>query len=147
MKKFLSLIAVVCSVVVLTGCGNKTIVCDGSLTESGVTADVKVTGDFAGSKMTKQTIEMEFDLTDYLQYADIDDYYESFQTQYAQFEEYEGISIDVTKGDNSIIVVMIVDLDKVDENTYKQLGIGNGELEVSTKAFIDDFTDMGFTCK
>ena len=147
MKKFLSCLAIFMYAIVLTGCGDKTVVCSGDITESGVTANVKVTGDFASNKLTKQTIEMEFDLTDYLEYADIDTFYESFKTQYAQFDGYEGISIKVSKGNNSIIVVMEIELDKVDEKTYKQLDLGDGDLEVSSKAFIKSFEDMKFTCK
>ena len=147
MKKFLSCLAVFMCAIVLTGCGDKSMTCEGDMTESGVTANVKVTGDFSGDKLTKQTIQMEFDLTNYLQYADIDTFYESFKTQYAQFDEYEGITTDVTEGSSSIIVVMEVDLDKVDEKTYKELDLGSGDLEVSSKAFKKEFVDMGFTCK
>ena len=148
MKKFLLMICLFLCPLVLTGCGgSKTVSCEGNITESGVTAAVKVTGDFNNNKLSKQTIEMKFDLTDYLEYADIDTYYESFKEQYAQFDEYEGISTDVTKGDNAIIVVMEIETDKIDESTYEQLDIGNGSLKVSSAEFIKEFTDMDLTCK
>ncbi len=148
MRKFLLVICLFLCPFMLTGCGgNKTVSCEGNITESGVTAAVKVTGDFNGNKLAKQTIEMKFDLTDYLEYADIDTYYESFKEQYSQFDEYEGISTDVTKGDNAIIVVMEVETDKIDESTYKKLDIGNGSLKVSSAEFIKEFTDMDMTCK
>lgn len=147
MKKFLSCVAVFVLAVVLTGCGKKTLTCSGDITQSNVTAAVKVTGNFESDKLVKQKIEMEFDLTNYLQYADIDTFYDSFKTQYSAFDEYEGISTSVSKGDNSIIVVMDVDLNKVDEDTYKKLDLGSGSLEVSSKAYTEEFTDMGLTCK
>lgn len=147
MKKIISCVAIFMFVIVLTGCGKKSLTCSGDMTESGITAGVKVVGDFENDKLVKNNIEMEFDLTEYLEYADIDTFYDSFKTQYAVFDEYEGISTNITKGDNSIIVVMEVDLKKVDEATYKKLNIGSGSLEVSTKGFKDEFTDMGLTCK
>ena len=147
MKKILASFALVLFAIISTGCGDKTVVCSGDMTESGVTANVSVTGNFSGDKLKEQIIKMEFDLTDYLQYADIDTFYESFKTQYAAFEEYEGVSIEVAKKEKAILVTMTVDLEKVSEEDYEELGFGSGKLEVSSKAYIKEFTDMGLTCK
>lgn len=147
MKKFLSCIAIFVFAVVLTGCGKKSLTCEGDMTQSGITAGVKVTGDFDGSKLVKQTIEMEFDLTSFLQYADIDTFYDSFKTEYGKFDEYDGISTNVEKGDNSILVTVEMDLEKVDDKAYKELNLGSGNVEVSLKQFQSEFEDMGLTCK
>lgn len=147
MKKFLSCIAVLVFAVVLTGCGKKSLTCEGDMTQSGITAGVKVTGDFNGDKLVKQTIEMDFDLTSFLQYADIDTFYDSFKTEYGKFDEYDGISTKVEKGESSIIVTVEMDLEKVDEKAYKELNLGSGNVEVSLKQFQSEFEDMGLTCK
>lgn len=147
MKKFLSCVAIFVFAVVLTGCGKKSLTCEGDMTQSGITAGVKVTGDFKGDKLVKQTIKMEFDLTNFLQYADIDTYYDSFKTEYGKFDEYDGISTKVEKGESSIIVTVEMDLEKVDDKAYKELNLGSGNVEVSAKQFQSEFEDMGLTCK
>ena len=147
MKRFLSCVAIFVFAVVLTGCGKKSLTCEGDMTQSGITAGVKVTGDFDGSKLVKQTIEMEFDLTSFLQYADIDTFYESFKTEYGMFDEYDGISTKVEKGENSILVTVEMDLKNVDEKAYKELNLGSGNVEISLKQFQSEFEDMGLTCK
>ena len=147
MKKILVSFTLVLFTVISTGCGSKKVVCSGEISQSGITANVEVTGEFASSKLKKQIITMEFDLTKYLEYADIDTYYESFKTQYAKFNEYEGVSTEVTKKEKSLVVTMTVDLEKVSKDDYEELGFGSGNLEVSSKAYIDEFTDMGLTCK
>lgn len=147
MKKFLSCIAIFVFAVVLTGCGKKSVTCEGDITQSGITADVTVTGDFNSDKLVKQTIIMEFDLTSFLQYADIDTFYESFKTEYGKFDEYDGISTKVEKDENSILVTVEMDLEVVDEQTYKELNLGSGNIEVSANKFVSEFEDMGLTCK
>lgn len=147
MKKFMSIISMFMILITLTGCGKKSITCSGDLTESDITVAVKVTGDFKSDKLLTQTIIMEFDLTEYLEYSDIDTYYESFKTQYSKFDEYEGITTNVEKVNNSLIVTLKIDLTKVDDETYEELDLGSGDVDVTTKAYISEFTDMGFTCK
>lgn len=147
MKKFLSCIAIFVFAVVLTGCGKKSVTCEGDITQSGITAGVTVTGDFNSDKLVKQTIIMEFDLTSFLQYADIDTFYESFKTEYGKFDEYDGISTKVEKDENSILVTVEMDLEVVDEQTYKELNLGSGNIEVSANKFVSEFEDMGLTCK
>ncbi len=147
MKKLISCVAIFMFAVVLTGCGKKSLTCEGDMTQSGITAGVKVTGDFDGDKLVKQTIDMEFDLTNFLQYADIDEFYESFKTEYGKFDEYDGISTNVEKKEKSILVTVEMDLEKVDEKAYKELNLGSGNVEVSAKKFKSEFEDMGLTCK
>lgn len=146
MKKIISLGIVCMFSIILTGCGKKTLICEGSITDAGLTSAVKVTGNFENDKLKNQYIEMDFDLTNYLQYADIDTYYDSFTTQYEEFNNYDGITVSVSKGETSIKVDMDIDLSKVDEETYKMLEVGNGSLEVSSKAFEEEFINMGLTC-
>ncbi len=147
MKKFLSCITIFVLAIVLTGCGKKSITCEGDITESDITAGVKVIGDFDNDKLVKQTIEMDFDLTNYLQYADIDVYYEGFKNQYDKFNEYEGISTKLSKNEKSVIVTVEMDFSKIDKDTYKELNFGTGSVEVSLSKFKEEFADMGLTCK
>lgn len=147
MKKLLFCITVLALTVSLTGCGKKTVTCEGDITESEITAEVKVIGDFNNDKLVKQTIEMNFDLTNYLQYADVDAYYEGFKSQYDKFNEYEGISTKLSKSETSIIVTVEMDFAKIDKDTYKELNFGTGSAEVSLSKFKDEFADMGLVCK
>ncbi len=146
MKKFLSFVFIFVVAIILTGCGKKTITCEGDITEGNITSAVKVTGNFENDKLKSQNIEMIFDMTDFLQFADIHTYYNAFKEQYETFNDYEGITSTVSQGENTIKVVMEVDLENVDEETYKRLDVGNGSLEVSSKAYIEEFKDMGLTC-
>mgnify|MGYP000136241918 FL=1 len=146
MKKFLSFVFIFVVAITLTGCGKKTITCEGDITEGNITSAVKVTGNFENDKLKSQNIEMIFDMTDFLQFADIHTYYNAFKEQYETFNDYEGITSTVSQGENTIKVVMEVDLENVDEETYKRLDVGNGSLEVSSKAYIEEFKDMGLTC-
>lgn len=146
MKKFLSFVFIFVVAITLTGCGKKTITCEGDITEGNITSTVKVTGNFENDKLKSQNIEMIFDMTDFLQFADIHTYYNAFKEQYETFNDYEGITSTVSQGENTIKVVMEVDLENVDEETYKRLDVGNGSLEVSSKAYIEEFKDMGLTC-
>ena len=146
MKKFLSFVFIFVVAITLTGCGKKTITCEGDITEGNITSAVKVTGNFENDKLKSQNIEMRFDMTDFLQFADIHTYYNAFKEQYETFNDYEGITSTVSQGENTIKVVMEVDLENVDEETYKRLDVGNGSLEVSSKAYIEEFKDMGLTC-
>ena len=146
MKKFLSFVFIFVVAITLTGCGKKTITCEGDITEGNITSAVKVTGNFENDKLKSQNIEMIFDMTDFLQFADIHTYYNAFKEQYETFNDYEGITSTVSQGENTIKVVMEVDLENVDEETYKRLDVGNGSLEVSSKAYIEGFKDMGLTC-
>lgn len=146
MKKFLSFVFIFVVAITLTGCGKKTITCEGDITEGNITSAVKVTGNFENDKLKSQNIEMIFDMTDFLQFADIHTYYNAFKEQYETFNDYEGITSTVSQGENTIKVVMGVDLENVDEETYKRLDVGNGSLEVSSKAYIEEFKDMGLTC-
>lgn len=146
MKKFLSFVFIFVVAITLTGCGKKTITCEGDITEGNITSAVKVTGNFENDKLKSQNIEMIFDMTDFLQFADIHTYYNAFKEQYETFNDYEGITSNVSQGENTIKVVMEVDLENVDEETYKRLDVGNGSLEVSSKAYIEEFKDMGLTC-
>ena len=146
MKKILSFVFIFVVAITLTGCGKKTITCEGDITEGNITSAVKVTGNFENDKLKSQNIEMIFDMTDFLQFADIHTYYNAFKEQYETFNDYEGITSTVSQGENTIKVVMEVDLENVDEETYKRLDVGNGSLEVSSKAYIEEFKDMGLTC-
>ena len=146
MKKFLSFVFIFVVAITLTGCGKKTITCEGDITEGNITSAVKVTGNFENDKLKSQNIEMIFDMTDFLQFADIHTYYNAFKEQYETLNDYEGITSTVSQGENTIKVVMEVDLENVDEETYKRLDVGNGSLEVSSKAYIEEFKDMGLTC-
>ncbi len=147
MKKLLYCVTVLVLTITLTGCGKKSVTCEGDMTESNITAGVKVVGNFDNDKLVKQTIEMDFDLTNYLQYADVDAYYEGFKNQYDKFNEYEGISTNLSKGEKSIIVKIEMDFTKIDKETYKELNFGTGNAEVSLSKFKDEFVDMGLTCK
>lgn len=147
MKKLLFFFIALIGITILTGCGKKEILCEGEMNQSDITAKIKVTGNFENDKLVKQLNELEFDLTNYLEYANLDTYYETFKTEYIKYNDYDGISTDVKKGENSVIVSMEIDLKKVDEDSYKKLNFGSGSLEVSSKIFKKEYLDMGLTCK
>jgi len=147
MKKFLFLIIMTTILITLSGCGKKTVTCEGNIIESDVASTVKVVGNFDNDKLKSQTIERLFDMTNYLQYADITTYYSSFQEEYEKFNEYEGITASVSKeNDTTLKVVINIDLEKVDDETYQSLNIGNGSIEVSSVAFIEEFENNNLTC-
>lgn len=147
MKKFLFYTTILLLTILLTGCGKKSVECFGDVTQEELTSKIKVVGNFDKDKLVKQKIEMEFDLTNYLQYADIDSYYDGFKTQYDEFNEYDGISTKVEKVESSIIVTVEMDLEKIDEKTYKELDLGSGSVEISSKKFQSELEDMNLTCK
>ena len=147
MKKNISKILFLVLIGFLTGCGKKTLVCNGSINQNDVNYEVSVTGNFINDKLNMQTIKMETDLSNYLQYTTIESFYELYKEQYEKFNEYNGISTTVTKGDNSVIVVMEIDLNKVDSETYQKLDVGSGSLEISLEAFKEEFEKMDFTCE
>lgn len=147
MKKFLSYTTILVLTILLTGCGKKSVTCSGDVTQNDLTASIQVIGNFDKDKLVKQMIEMRFDLTNYLQYADIDSYYDGFKNQYDKFNEYDGISTKVEKDESSILVTVEMDLEKIDEKTYKELDLGSGSVEISAKKFQSELEDMSLTCK
>ncbi len=147
MEKFLSYTVILFLIILLTGCGKKSVTCSGDITQDDLTASIQVVGDFDKDKLVNQTIEMKFDLTNYLQYANIDSFYEGFKNQYDRFNEYDGISTKVLKGDKDITIEVSMAFDKIDKDAYKELDLGTGNVEISLSKFIDEFTDMGLTCK
>lgn len=147
MKKFLSYTTILVLTILLTGCGKKSVTCSGDVTQNDLTASIQVIGNFDKDKLVKQMIEMRFDLTNYLQYADIDSYYDGFKNQYDKFNEYDGISTKVEKDESSILVIVEMDLEKIDEKTYKELDLGSGSVEISAKKFQSELEDMSLTCK
>ncbi len=146
MKKFLLTIILISSVF-STSCGNKNIICEGTLSEEDFSSKMTVTGEFKNDKLYNQIIQMEIDLTDYLSIADIDTYYESFKTTYEEYNNYEGIITKVDKSDTSIFITMTIDLTKIDEQIYSELGLGNENLDFTSTTYINSLTDMGLTCK
>lgn len=147
MKKFLSYTTILVFIILLTGCGKKSVECSGDVTQNDLTASIKVFGDFDKDKLVKQKIEMKFDLTNYLQYADIDSYYDGFKNQYDKFNEYDGISTKVEKDESSVLVIVEMDLEKINEEAYKELNLGSGSVEISSKKFQSELEDMNLTCK
>ena len=131
----------------LTGCREKNINCEMNIKEKNISSNVFVNGVFDNDKLVKQSIKISFDLSEYLEYADIDTYYENFKNEYSSYDNVEGVLLDISKNDNNIIINIQIDLEKIDPETYKELDFGNGNVIVSSKVFENEFVDMGFTCK
>ena len=144
MKKILIMFSVI---MFLTGCREKNINCEMNIKEKNISSNVFVNGVFDNDKLVKQSIKISFDLSEYLEYADIDTYYENFKNEYSSYDNVEGILLDISKNDNNIIINIQIDLEKIDPETYKELDFGNGNVIVSSKVFENEFVDMGFTCK
>ena len=144
MKKFLIMLLVI---IILTGCREKNINCEINIKEKNISSNVFVNGIFDNDKLIKQSIKIIFDLSEYLEYADIDTYYENFKNEYSSYDNVEGILLDISKNDNNIIINIQIDLEKIDPETYKKLDFGNGNVIVSSKLFEKEIVDMGFICK
>ena len=144
MKKILIMFSVI---MFLTGCREKNINCEMNIKEKNISSNVFVNGVFDNDKLVKQSIKISFDLSEYLEYADIDTYYENFKNEYSSYDNVEGVLLDISKNDNNIIINIQIDLEKIDPETYKELDFGNGNVIVSSKVFENEFVDMGFTCK
>lgn len=147
MKKNLCFICSILMLILTTGCGKKILTCKGNIAQNDINYKVEVVGNFLNDKLKVQTIQMETDLTNYLQYTDINSFVELYEQQYEKFNDYNGVSVSVSNTDNSVIVVMNIDLEQVDSETYKFLDIGNGSLEMSIEAFEDEFKKMDFSCE
>lgn len=144
MKKILIMFSVI---MFLTGCREKNINCEMNIKEKNISSNVFVNGVFDNDKLVKQSIKISFDLSEYLEYADIDTYYENFKNEYSSYNNVEGVLLDISKNDNNIVINIQIDLEKIDPETYKELDFGNGNVIVSSKVFENEFVDMGFTCK
>ncbi len=143
MKKILIMFSVI---MFLTGCREKNINCEMNIKEKNISSNVFVNGVFDNDKLVKQSIKISFDLSEYLEYADIDTYYENFKNEYSSYDNVEGVLLDISKNDNNIVINIQIDLEKIDPETYKELDFGNGNVIVSSKVFENEFVDMGFTC-
>ena len=149
MKKIYSLIAVLlCSTIMLTGCGNKKLKCSKDYSDTygnniKMTQDVDV--DFKNDKIQKFVMNMNFELPDSFEsYAS--NYLEQLKSQYeSTYGKYNGITVTVNKtSDMKFTISVNVDYKKLSTTDKTTLKISGSEKYSDNKI---SFEQQGYTCK
>lgn len=141
MKKILMSMALIITLVSLTGCGSsKTLTCTETSSDNGFSTE-KVVYEFKKDKIIKATetasITAEGDFAQY-----IDDYKKSAQTTVDGYNKVNGISAKVEADNNTVSVVAEIDPSKMSESEFSARSMG--ETYDSMKAKL---TEKGYTCK
>ena len=144
MKRMLVTIAVVISLVAVTGCGSKkTLTCTKSSTDAGFVNEEKAVFEFENDRIKTATetisVTAEGENAEY-----IDSYYknDSAQAIVEKYKNVKGIEASVESDNNKITVTIKRTPAEMSEETYEQEAMG--ENYDSTKAI---FTEKGYTCK
>lgn len=145
MKKFFVVSVIVITIGFLTGCGNssKTLKCTKDDSATGMKMNQKVNVDFKGKDVTKmeilETVTVEDSYTSY-----INELKSAFESQFANYNNKKGISMDTKTDGNQIKISISADFATMDEDAKETLDI------VNTKAEYDDmkkaFEAQGYTC-
>lgn len=144
MKRMLVTIAVVVSLIAVTGCGSKkTLTCTKSSADAGFVNEEKAVFEFEKDRIKTATetisVTAEGENAEY-----IDSYYkkDSAQAIVDKYKNVKGIEATVESDNNKITVTIKRTPAEMTEETYDQEAMG--ENYDSTKAI---FTEKGYTCK
>lgn len=143
MKKVLfGVIAFALSFLLLTGCGGKTetVTCTYDQTVSSVQLNSKVIITLVDSKFDKMDMTIEAILPENLM-SSKKTFLDSFNTQYASFEDEYGVKPVITETDTGILVTINMN----GEQAKKYSGSSN--LKTSREEVIKEFEKQKFKCK
>ncbi len=107
----------------------------------------EVIAHFKDDKLQSSIMIVTLDLTDYLQYESIDTYYEKFVQSYKEFSDYDGVDLEIEKGETSIKIKMSVDFNLVSDEVYERLELTPDSSSILSETFIKHYTDNGYTCE
>lgn len=143
MIKKLSLICMSCLCILLTGCGEKKLVCNKSETQNGITNKENIEVLFKKEKpiSTKVSIKMTFNSNTKSQ---INTTYDILKTSFEELKDKKGIQINTSKKDNSINFFMNVDLKKINDSEKLGLDFSNNDNYEKIKG---EFKSDGYTCE
>lgn len=145
MKKYLYCGCFVLSLILFTGCSNKTLYCSKESTgnpEMKMFQDVNVK--FKNDAVSKLTTNINVDLGD--GYTDLSDsLMSSIESQYADYKDEKGVNYSFKKNDNGFKFKLDINYDKLPTEIKKDLSIVN--YENSYEAAKKDFEKNGYNCK
>ena len=142
----------VCSLLLVTGCGNsnnmESMTCTRTMNKNGIKTSLKYNVEYEGDYVSRiKTVEtVETDDTDILN--TYKDQIESLYSPYKDVEYYE-YNIDIT--DNKLTSTVDINYAKVDTDKLLEIDSANGALIKDGKISVDDiksvYESLGATCK
>lgn len=142
----------VCSLLLVTGCGNsnnmESMTCTRTMNQNGIKTSLKYNVEYEGDYVSRiKTVEtVETDDTDILN--TYKDQIESLYSPYKDVEYYE-YNVDVT--DNKLTSTVDINYAKVDTDKLLEIDSANGQLIKDGKISVDDiksvYESLGATCK
>ena len=145
-KKLILLSAIALTMLLVTGCGNKTRVLSCSIngTESGVKYTQDMDATFKGDKVAKIDMKMAFDISEFPE-----DYKptleENMRKTYEETYKKTGSSVKVETKDNDILVYINMDLEKMSDEDKAALNVVDTKGSYSATKL--DMEKSGYTCK
>ena len=142
----------VCSLLLVTGCGNsnnmESMTCTRTMNQNGIKTSLKYNvvyeGDYVSRIKTVETVET--DVTDIL-----NTYKDQIESLYSPYKDvkYYGYNVDVT--DNKLTSTVDINYTKVDTDKLLEIDSANGQLIKDGKISVDDiksvYESLGATCK
>jgi hypothetical protein len=128
---------------VLTGCGSKKLTCTATGTDIGKKVVTTIDVSFNGSKASKVKTNIEMNFENVYEEA-LDVLHTTLKEEYSKQNKEEGMKVDVTKGDNKIVVNIDMDVKKYSKS--------NGENDIvditQSRAEIKKALEQeGYICK
>lgn len=149
MKKICLFSALIFTVILLTGCGEKKLVCQYKSTDSYHGSDI-VYYKFLfnkDEKVEKFIINEEISYSDkYVKDNDTSADYESMKQYCAEMETNTNINCKVVKGDNKFTIKLTYNLSKMSEDELAQYGLNDIIIQKYSELKKSQETN-GFTCK
>lgn len=127
----------------ITGCNNKKLKCfmEQAVSENNVSYTVIV--NWQNRKVSNTKFEFVTKFTgEYLEY--IDDFKQQLLNDYINYDNKNGINVNVSKSDNAVNLIMNMDLSKMDNELKKELKINDGNS--SYKEVKLSLENLGYVC-
>ncbi len=126
--------------ILLVGCGSKKVVCENKSVSDNADQTMTITGTFKNNKISKLVENQVLKLSG--EYAKDDSFYSAFEKQYKETAD-TGITVDVSRKDNTITVKRVFEINKINAENSSILV----EKGASPKDMIEAYEKNGYSCK
>lgn len=125
--------------------------CSGKEVDDDIVFETDISGTFKSEKLTNLELIMKYDLTPYLEetdFASAYQYMKSFMESYLSSEfNYEGVSLNIYDENPYMAIQIDIDLNVIDDESYKELQIENIDKDINVSQFKKEFEEMDYLCK
>lgn len=147
MKRIGLLVVAVFGVLILTGCGGKTLTCTNSESTSGLSMDQKIVATFNGEKVSRMKLEVEAKATSDLYKKNWDTLAKTLEEQYSNKNK-DGIKVTTSNKNYTYKISIDIDVKKAKDEDLKDYDLDG---IASNKDSYDDakkeLESAGFKCK